>query len=40
MCVNNGGKLQDIQIIQKIIGYKVLKMVESNVTYVKKHMFM
>lgn len=40
MCVNNGGKLQDIQIIQKISGYKVLKMVESDVTYVKKHMFM
>lgn len=39
MCVNNCGKVQDIQIIQKIIGYKVLKMVESDVTYVKKHVY-
>lgn len=40
MCVTNCGKLQDIQIIPKIIGYNVLKMVESNFTYVQKHMFM
>lgn len=39
MCVNNCGKVQDIQIIQKIIGYKVLKMVEFDVIYVKKYVY-
>lgn len=39
MCVTNCGKLQDIQIIPKIIGYNVLNVVESNVTYVQKHVY-